>query len=117
MSPKNSPTLPMISSLLTAIAASLCCVGPFVLVSLGVSGSWISSLSKFDSYRPFFILFTLLMLLYAGWMLYRPIENCLEGSICSIPRLRKNYRILYWVIATCTIILITSPYWLSMVLT
>lgn len=107
----------MIGSILAAITASLCCVGPFVLVSLGVSGSWISSLSKFDPYRKWFILFTLLMLLYAGWMLYRPIENCPKGSICSLPQLRKKYRILYWAITACAIILITSPYWLSMVLT
>lgn len=40
---------------LTAIGASVCCVGPLVLLTLGVGGSWASTLTAFEPVRPIFI--------------------------------------------------------------
>ena len=45
-------------AVITAILASICCVGPLVLVVLGVSGAWIGGLRAFEAYRPLFNLFT-----------------------------------------------------------
>jgi mercuric ion transport protein len=36
---------------LAAIGASLCCLGPLALVSVGVSGAWISNLTALEPYR------------------------------------------------------------------
>src|SRR5258708_8328847 len=38
-----------------AILASTCCLGPLVLVALGLSGAWIGNLTLLEPYRPFFI--------------------------------------------------------------
>lgn len=39
----------------SALAASACCVGPLVLVSLGVSGAWIGGLTALAPYQPIFL--------------------------------------------------------------
>jgi|TARA_R110000868_G_scaffold133653_3_gene345345 uncharacterized membrane protein YqaE (UPF0057 family) len=44
--------LPIIGGITAAIGASLCCVGPFVFLSLGISGAWIGNLSLLEPYRP-----------------------------------------------------------------
>jgi hypothetical protein len=45
----------LIAGILSTVGASICCVGPLVLLALGVSGAWISSLTALESYRPIFI--------------------------------------------------------------
>ena len=39
--------------LIGAVLASTCCLGPFVLLLLGVSGAWISHLTALAPYQPF----------------------------------------------------------------
>lgn len=41
-------------ALVAAVAASVCCLGPLVLLALGVSGAWASSLRALEPYRPTF---------------------------------------------------------------
>jgi mercuric ion transport protein len=43
-----------LTSAAAAIGASLCCVVPLVLVSLGISGAWLASLTALEPYRPLF---------------------------------------------------------------
>ncbi len=38
-----------------AVLASACCLGPLVLISLGISGAWIGNLAALEPYRPWFI--------------------------------------------------------------
>ena len=45
-----------ISTALAAIGASICCVGPLLLLSLGIGGAWVSTLTSMESVRPFFYL-------------------------------------------------------------
>jgi len=59
----------LIAGVLAAISASVCCVGPLVLLALGIGGSWISSLTAMEPYRPVFIGMTLLFL----WMAFRKL--------------------------------------------
>ncbi len=51
---------------LAAILASTCCLGPLVLVALGLSGAWIGNLTLLEPYRPFFIAGALVALFFAG---------------------------------------------------
>ena len=48
---------------LAAILASTCCLGPLVLVALGVSGAWIGNLTALEPYRPVFLGVALVALL------------------------------------------------------
>ena len=38
-----------------ALLASACCLGPLVLVMVGISGAWIGSLSALEPWRPLFL--------------------------------------------------------------
>ncbi|MBV1899226.1 MAG: mercury transporter, partial [Cycloclasticus sp.] len=49
---KSNPNFPIIGGVIAAIGAGLCCAGPFVLLLLGVSGSWIGNLTLLEPYRP-----------------------------------------------------------------
>ena len=37
---------------IAAVLASACCLGPLVLIALGVSGPWIGNLAALEPYRP-----------------------------------------------------------------
>lgn len=44
----------LIAGVLAAIGASVCCVGPLMLLALGIGGSWVGSLTAMEPYRPLF---------------------------------------------------------------
>ena len=54
----------------SALAASACCVGPLLLVSLGVSGAWIGSLTALAPYQPVFLGGAILCLGIGFWLVY-----------------------------------------------
>ena len=37
-----------------AFLASACCIGPLVLLTLGISGAWIGNLTALEPYKPIF---------------------------------------------------------------
>ena len=44
----------LVAAILAAIGASVCCVGPLVLLALGIGGAWIGNLAALEPYRPAF---------------------------------------------------------------
>jgi mercuric ion transport protein len=64
---QKESNLPIIGGVIAAVGAGLCCAGPFVLLLLGVSGSWIGNLTLLEPYRPIFILLVLALFGFAGW--------------------------------------------------
>jgi MerT mercuric transport protein len=50
----------------------VCCVGPLLLLALGIGGAWVGSLTKMEPFRPYFIVLTLLFLGLAFRKLYTP---------------------------------------------
>ena len=57
------------AGVLAALGASVCCVGPLLLVTLGVGGAWIGTLTRFEPYRPIFVALTVLFFGVAYWRL------------------------------------------------
>jgi hypothetical protein len=60
MSQQKNSSIPLIGGVLAAIAASLCCIGPLVLVMLGMGGAWVRDgaiPSIFTSHRHHFSVF------------------------------------------------------------
>ena len=55
-----------------AILASTCCLGPLVLLMLGVSGAWIGNLTAFEPYRPLFVVAAVVALFFAYRRIFRP---------------------------------------------
>lgn len=111
MSIKES-NLPVIGGIVAAIGAGVCCAGPFVLLLLGVSGSWIGHLTMLEPYRPIFILLVLTSFGFAGWKVYRPIDMCAPGIVCAVPQVRKRRQVIFWLSALTALLLVTSNYWI-----
>src|SRR5690348_4022606 len=60
----------LVGGALAAIVASVCCLGPLVLVSVGISGAWISNLTAFEPYRAYAIGVALLCVALAFRKIY-----------------------------------------------
>ena len=82
---------------LAAILASTCCLGPLILVMLGISGAWIGNLAVLEPYRPFFIGVALIALAFAWRRIYRPATVCVPGEVCAVPQVRRIYRWIFWI--------------------
>jgi mercuric ion transport protein len=109
---ENPSNLPIIGGILAATGAGICCAGPFVLVLLGISGSWIGNLTLFEPYRPVFIFAVLVLFSWAGWKIFRPVDECEPGTACAVDSTRKRRQIIFWVAAFIALVLVTSNYWI-----
>ena len=95
-----------------AVAASACCTVPLLLVSLGVGGAWMGSLTAFEPFRPLFIGIAVLALGYVGWREWRAARLAASGVDCGCeggrvpPRAR---RLLLGTGALVTVLLLASP--------
>lgn len=112
---KNDSQLPLIGGIAAAIGAGLCCVGPFLLLSLGIGGAWIGNLTLLEPYRPLFIAVVLALFGWAGWRVYRPVEACEPGTACAIPQVRKRRQVIFWITAIVALVLVTSTYWIPLI--
>lgn len=83
---------------LGAIAASSCCVLPLVLVSVGITGSWMSGLTALEPYRPFFLVLTAALLGTGFYVVYRKpkIAACDAGEACGTPQSRRLTKGVLW---------------------
>ncbi len=95
---------------LAAILASSCCLGPLLLVTVGLGGAWIGNLTRLEPYRPLFLGVALIALFFAWRRIYRPAEQCLPGEICALPQTRRLYKLLFWVVAGLVLIALSFPY-------
>lgn len=95
---------------LAAILASTCCLGPLVLVTLGVSGAWIGNLTLLEPWRPVFIGAALVALFFAGRRIFRPAAACRPGEVCAIPQVRAAYKLIFWIVVALVLIALGFPY-------
>lgn len=95
---------------LAAILASACCLGPLVLVALGFSGAWIGNLTLLEPYRPLFVAVALVAMFFAYRRIFRPVESCQPGEVCALPRTRRIYQGLFWIVAALVLIALAFPY-------
>jgi mercuric ion transport protein len=95
---------------LAAILASTCCLGPLVLVALGLSGAWIGNLTLLEPYRPLFVAGSLLALFFAGRRIFCPAHACEPGEACAVPRTRYVYKILFGIVSALVLVALVYPY-------
>ncbi len=95
---------------LAAILASTCCLGPLVLVALGLSGAWIGNLTLLEPYRPFFIAGALMALFFAGRRIFRPVQACQAGEVCAVPGTRRVYKIVFGIVSALVLVALVFPY-------
>jgi len=95
---------------LAAILASTCCLGPLLLVAVGLSGAWIGNLTRLEPYRPFFIGTAVVALFFAGRRIFRPAHACEPGEVCAVPRTRQIYKIVFAIVSVLVLIALVFPY-------
>lgn len=95
---------------LAAILASTCCLGPLVLIALGVSGAWIGNLSRLEPYRPVFLGVALVAMLFAWRRIYRASTDCKPGEVCALPQTKRLYKALFWIVAALVLLALAFPY-------
>lgn len=99
---------------LAAILASACCLGPLLLVSLGLGGAWIGNLTLLAPLRPVFLGIALTAMVLAYRRIYRSEAECKPGEICALPETRRVYKLLFWIVATLILIAIGFPHFLPL---
>ena len=102
----------LFAGVLAGIGASICCVGPLVLLGLGISGAWIANLTAMEPIRPAFIALTLLFLGLAYRKLYPVPQVCAAGTPCADSRTIKRQRLTFWIVAVLLLCLLAVP-WLA----
>jgi len=97
---------PLLASVFAAIGASACCLGPLVLLSLGIGGAWIGNLTALEPYQPIFIGLTGLFLALAFRKLYLAPASC---SACVDQAAIRRQRLLFWLVALLLAVVLSVP--------
>lgn len=95
---------------MAAILASACCLGPLLLVSVGLGGAWMSRLQVLEPFRPLTIAIAVIALVIAYRRIFRPEIACEPGEVCAMPRARTVYKVLFWIVAALVLVAIAYPY-------
>ena len=106
----------LLGGAISAIAASACCLGPLILVSLGIGGAWISNLTMLEPYRPIFIGVALICMAFAYRKIYwaKSANLCVPNSLCAKPQINKKYRIIFWLVSVLVLIALLYPYFVTL---
>ena len=101
----------LLASIVAGIAASTCCIGPLVLLTLGVSGSWIGSLSAMEPFRPYLMGLTLLLLGLAFRKLYLVPQSCAVDAPCATSANLRRQRVIFWVVTVTVLAIMAFPWY------
>lgn len=100
--------LASVGAVLSAILASLCCIGPAVLAIAGAGGA--GFLSVFEEYRTYLMGLTVLLLGTGFYFAYRKKEvRCADGS-CEKKSAGKWNKLSLWVAMGLTAVFLAYPY-------
>jgi len=94
-----------------AVLASSCCILPFALLMLGVSGAWIGSLTVLEPYKEYFAVVALGFLGFGFWQVYfKPQKQCDDGY-CATPKSNSVIKTVLWVSAILVLLALTIDFW------
>lgn len=95
-----------------ALLASSCCVAPLALLTLGISGAWIGTLTSLAPYQGYFTAATLVVLSMGFWTIYwQPKKACAQGSYCANPKSDRIIKTALWAATGLIGIALTVNWW------
>jgi mercuric ion transport protein len=100
----------MIAGVLAGVGASLCCVAPLVLLSLGLGGAWVANLAMFEPVRPVFLLLALFFVGLAFRKLYLIPQPCEPGKPCADDEAARRQRVVFWAVTIPLLGLLAFPW-------
>lgn len=100
---------------LGAFLASACCIGPLVLLTLGISGAWIGNLAALEPYKPIFAVIAL-GFIAAGFrqVYFRKPTVCEPGSYCATPSSARITKTALWSALILVVAALTIDWWASL---
>ncbi len=102
---------------LGALAASLCCVVPLALFTLGVGGAWIGNLTALAPYQPVFVAISLGFTGAGFYLVYRrPKVVCADASACARPASRRIVKTALWSATVLVLAAMAFPYYAPILL-
>ena len=75
----------LVAGALAALGATACCLGPLLMVTLGIGGVWVSGLRALEPFRPVFTAVGVLFFGMAFHRLYVVQRRCATGETCAVP--------------------------------
>ena len=100
-----------IGGILAALGAASCCVVPFALFTLGISGAWIGNLTALEPYQPIFAAVALGFICYGGYLVYRrPKVACADHSYCASPASTRIAKVGLWSATLLVVVALIAPY-------
>lgn len=106
----------LVAGALAAVGASVCCVGPLVLLTMGIGGAWIANLTAWEPMRPWLMAATLAFLGLAFHRLYLQPQACEAGAACADPSVLNRQRLIFWIVAVLLLALLCVPWVASLFL-
>lgn len=96
-----------------SLTASICCVGPLLLLATGVSGAWMSNLMFFERYQLILITVTLLAFMLAGRSVFFATDTLGESDCCEErgPGWKKTS--VFAASSCLALVFISSEYWMQ----
>lgn len=98
--------------LIGAVLASTCCIAPLVLVTLGISGAWIGSLTVLEPFKPYFAAVAFAFIGLGFWQVhFRPKTDCAEVSTCAHPHSSLLTKSALWISTVLVLLALTIEWW------
>lgn len=95
-----------------AVLASTCCIAPLVLLTLGISGAWIGTLTALEPYKPYFAVVALVFIgLGFRQVYFKAKPACVDGSYCAKPQSALITKIALWTATVLVVLALTIDWW------
>ncbi len=101
----------MLGAVLASATASVCCLGPFLLLATGISGAWMSRVMLVEPLQPYLLFFSFLLMTLAGWRLFTrracELADGQDSWIALTPQ-----ALAYSLSLILVLVLASSEYWI-----
>ncbi len=98
----------------SAILASICCLVPFLFISIGLGSAWILYLLTLsEGSRPFLIVLAFIALYFAYQQIWHPKSTYNPEQICVTPQIKRTYKVYFLFIVLLVVIVLMLPYVVS----
>lgn len=98
-------------AVLTALGASLCCLGPLLALTFGVGA--FGAATTFASARPYLLGAAVLALAFGFYRIYYGREACAPDGTCATKPVSRTTRLSLWLASVAVLIFALSPYYVG----
>lgn len=97
--------------ILGAVIASTCCLGPLLLLGLGVSGAWIGSLTTLEPYKYYFSALAIICIGIGLRLIYGKAKPACIDGYCARPGASIFVKTTLWLALGLVLLAVTVNIW------